>query len=34
MATLGVHTYEQANVVHEVNGKDCAADVRRCIGLM
>ena len=25
---------DQFNAVHEVNGKDCAADVRRCIGLM
>ena len=25
---------DQFNVVHEVNGKDCAADVRRCSGLM
>lgn len=25
---------DQFNQVHEVNGKDCAADVRKCIGLM
>lgn len=25
---------DQFNQIHMVNGKDCAADVRKCLGLM